>query len=370
MQTQNVPFRVGVIIVLTLGGFVFPLLFALAGLVAWALIADLRQPPDPNQDKWFVRRYTTTAADPKWKEYFLPFCESPAETAFLEAMIAAYGLTPRKGVLYGGGIALDLQVKKPPYRLDFLVDRWLIVEIDGATYHSSPEAVERDRQRDAFFVAQGYTVLRIAAKIVFDTPQQAVANVRRAHAVGRRSTATAQREPARQNPLAAIGGFVSSAGKALADISAEVDRRLAVDKATSPARLAFESEKTVIDAALSIAESRIKIERDLSENEEMRERFEHAVAEIDAAVAARRVARGEAAPAPVTIHEFPVTAPPAHANAETDAAVQRTYANLVAQRSAYFATVRQKLRLDLTLRMQVREVLRELGGMRCWTNID
>ncbi|WP_443018997.1 endonuclease domain-containing protein [Sphingobium sp. MI1205] len=45
------------------------------------------------------------------------------------------------------------------YRADFLVDDKLVVEIDGATYHSSPEAVARDRQRDEDMRREGYTVL-------------------------------------------------------------------------------------------------------------------------------------------------------------------------------------------------------------------
>ncbi|NZD63122.1 hypothetical protein HX900_18640 [Rhizobium sp. WYCCWR 11290] len=66
--------------------------------------------------------------DPDRKSYFLPFCESPAEEAFLEARIADYKLLPRSGVLFGSGLLLNLQVEHKPYRLDFLANEWLLID--------------------------------------------------------------------------------------------------------------------------------------------------------------------------------------------------------------------------------------------------
>lgn len=111
-KVHNFTFRLVLTIILVLGGFAFPILFVFALLVGWSLIQDVRNPPQ-EVDAWFTRRWTVTPDDPSWKTYFLPFCESPAETAFLEAMISAYGLTPDKGMLCGRDLTLDLQVKNP-----------------------------------------------------------------------------------------------------------------------------------------------------------------------------------------------------------------------------------------------------------------
>ncbi|MCX2497706.1 hypothetical protein C9E85_15930 [Plesiomonas shigelloides] len=99
-------------------------------------------------------------------------------------MIQYYGLIPSRGILCGNGLTLDLQVKMPPYRADFVVDRWLVVEIDGAAYHSSPEAIARDKKRDEVMNARGYSVLRIPAKIVLYSPSKAMQIVRSAIAKG------------------------------------------------------------------------------------------------------------------------------------------------------------------------------------------
>jgi hypothetical protein len=44
-------------------------------------------PPSPTIP---TRREIVTAEDINWKDGFLDFCESPAETAFLEAMISEF----------------------------------------------------------------------------------------------------------------------------------------------------------------------------------------------------------------------------------------------------------------------------------------
>ena len=79
-------------------------------------------------------------------------------------------------------LKLQMQVPVGRYRLDFLVDKRLIVEVDGAAYHSSPEAVEKDGQRDTFMKGEGFAVIRIPAKITLYNPKEAVERVRRAQA--------------------------------------------------------------------------------------------------------------------------------------------------------------------------------------------
>ncbi|SDE30720.1 DUF559 domain-containing protein [Belnapia rosea] len=198
MYDKTIAIRLIIIAALCLLGFLFPLSFIVAAWLGWTIYETLKNPPPPPPDEWYTRRWTTTAADPRWRSDFLAFCESPAETEFLEAMIKAHNLTPDKGVLKGSGLTLDLQVSVKPYRLDFLANAWLVVEIDGAAYHSSPEAVARDKQRDKFLRTQGYAVLRIPAKVVFDTPEKAVEKVNLAIASGRISLNAAFTE---QTPL-------------------------------------------------------------------------------------------------------------------------------------------------------------------------
>lgn len=118
-------------------------------------------------------------------------CESPAETAFLDAMVAEYELQTGAGAARGKGLSLNSQVEmirydssdyrgRYQYRADFVVDDNLVVEIDGATYHSSPEAVARDDVRNTAMRAEGYWVLRLPAKLVFRDPHTAVKCVERA----------------------------------------------------------------------------------------------------------------------------------------------------------------------------------------------
>ena len=65
--------------------------------------------------------------------------------------------------------SLRRQVRIPGVgRCDFLVGTSLLIEVDGAEYHVSPEAFETDRRRDAVLSALGYRVLRFTyAQVMF-----------------------------------------------------------------------------------------------------------------------------------------------------------------------------------------------------------
>lgn len=122
-------------------------------------------------------RFHGTEADPEWRMYYESQCESPAEEAFLKAMIDSHNMKPGDDALVGNGIRLDMQIEVSPYRLDFVANRTHIIEIDGAAWHSSPEAIERDRIRDEYMIAKGYKVLRIPAKVVLYTPKEGLRRV-------------------------------------------------------------------------------------------------------------------------------------------------------------------------------------------------
>jgi very-short-patch-repair endonuclease len=72
----------------------------------------------------------------------------------------------RLGMLGRGITGVVAQaVPHPAFRVDFLLQGWLIIEADGAAFHDP----ERDRIRDAELRALGYVVLRFDYdRIVFD----------------------------------------------------------------------------------------------------------------------------------------------------------------------------------------------------------
>ena len=251
-MNSTIVIRLVLLVLLLAGGYALPWLFLGAAFVAWTLFEDLLGPKTPEPDEWFARRWTTTAADPRWKSDFLQFCESPAETAFLSAMIEAYSLVPIKGVLRGGGIDLNLQVKMPPYRADFIIHDWLVVEIDGAAFHSSPEAVQRDRDRDAFMREKGFRVLRIPAKLVFNAPREAIGLVRTELTKGRPFS---QFLPDGQ-PKETIGQGLSKVAAAIGELNAKMQHIRVVEQALAGPRLTFSLEKQAIDSAIRLSQAR------------------------------------------------------------------------------------------------------------------
>jgi len=51
-------------------------------------------------------------------------------------------------------------------RVDFLIGSRLVIEVDGANYHTDPERFEADKRRDAVLSRLGYRVLRFSYKQV------------------------------------------------------------------------------------------------------------------------------------------------------------------------------------------------------------
>ncbi|PTW99538.1 hypothetical protein DDE23_00215 [Pararhodobacter aggregans] len=153
-----------------------------------------------------------TENDEAWLTHFQDRCESPAELAFLDAMASAFNLTPNRGRLQGDGLSLRLQVPVLSYRLDFLVDDDLVVEIDGALWHSSPEAKARDAARDKALSAEGYRILRVPARIALYKPAEAVRRVRQAQAEWRAQTGEPgpgiPARPAEADPWAQITDWI------------------------------------------------------------------------------------------------------------------------------------------------------------------
>jgi len=172
-------------VVCILLGFVFFPLFFLGGLIAWSVYRDIVEAPARRAQQAEIDasiNAPVSVEDIRWA------CESPAETTFLDAMVSAYSLQTGQGAIEGRGLRLRNQISlgrlkiykwhaSSQYRADFLVDDKLVVEIDGATYHSSPEAIARDSQRDADMRREGYIVLRIPAQLVFQNSVETVKRV-------------------------------------------------------------------------------------------------------------------------------------------------------------------------------------------------
>lgn len=60
------------------------------------------------------------------------------------------------------GLRFGQEVPVKGFTVDFLLDEWLIVEVDGETHLSSPRAA-KDAKRQAALEASGFTVLRVPA---------------------------------------------------------------------------------------------------------------------------------------------------------------------------------------------------------------
>ena len=53
-------------------------------------------------------------------------------------------------------------------RVDFLIGERLVIEVDGAEYHTDPAAFEADRLRDALLSVRGFRVLRFSYRMTLD----------------------------------------------------------------------------------------------------------------------------------------------------------------------------------------------------------
>ena len=102
-----------------------------------------------------------------------------AEALYGAARGTDHALLLTIGTGIGGGIWLNGEIYRGATGAGAELGH-LVVEIDGTTWHGSPEAIARDASRDEVIHAEGYTVLRIPASVVFDTPAEAVRRVEQA----------------------------------------------------------------------------------------------------------------------------------------------------------------------------------------------
>jgi very-short-patch-repair endonuclease len=62
--------------------------------------------------------------------------------------------------------------------VDFLLEGFLIVEIDGFAFHSNRQDMLRDRNRNNMSAVNGYAVLRYMPEHVWFSPDQVMAEIR------------------------------------------------------------------------------------------------------------------------------------------------------------------------------------------------
>jgi very-short-patch-repair endonuclease len=228
--------RALLVVVLVAAGFMLPFLWLGAAFVAFSLYAESRPFKAKEEDGRFP---ITTVDDPDWKSKMQECVESPAEEAFLSLMIEDFDLKPHGRALQGNDLTLRMQVEALRYRLDFLVDDALVVEIDGAQWHSSPEAVARDKKRDEELVEAGYTILRIPAKVALNDKERAVdlvKGMRLRAAEGRKQFNDARQSDLRHalKPTTLIKTAAEQASNAanfMDELTAEARRRFAEEKA-------------------------------------------------------------------------------------------------------------------------------------------
>lgn len=76
------------------------------------------------------------------------------------------------------GIAFDAQVQIPGIgRVDFLIEGFLIVEVDGFAFHSTRKALRQDLARNNASTVSGYAVLRYPPEVIWYDPERVVAEI-------------------------------------------------------------------------------------------------------------------------------------------------------------------------------------------------
>lgn len=346
------------------------LAFAVAAFVLWHFIPKRHaKPPQASPKYKFDPRIVSH--EPQWKSFVEEHCESPAETAFLTAMIAAFDLRPQHGSLMAENVRLDFQVAEGRYRVDFLMNTWLVVEIDGAAYHSSPEAVARDEIRDRHLESLGYSVLRLPAKLVFQTPSLAVEKVKTAMAIGKRPIQPLPNEQASSNGFARL----AQTGSKLAEGARLADQKRTVKAALAAAELAMNSEKKAIGFALSFGAQKMDHERWLSGLDASgRECYEQSLKDIEAIVGSEpdrsHTSNASSFSPDDMANRIAFLRPPPTGDEIIDRQVDHGFSRMAEQRRSVFQSTKRSIELNPEIRPHVHEILVGVGRTDIWVHIS
>lgn len=228
---------------------IFPFALIIVGLIAWSINDDLRRP---------IRQAASQGQNASkeiqgdWLSVYCELCESPAEVAFLKAMVKAFDLEPQDGFLQSPKLKLQLQVSSSRYRYDFVANGRQIIEIDGAAYHSTAQQMERDRIRDQRSIAGGYRVLRIPAMVVFNHPEEAIARLK----------AVLEETPTFMEPQEpGIGEVVRIAAQSLRTASRDALIRVKVFNAMANLKNAINAERDQLQTLIKLAETQLELDQ-------------------------------------------------------------------------------------------------------------
>jgi very-short-patch-repair endonuclease len=64
------------------------------------------------------------------------------------------------------GVRIEIQVVIGPYRVDLLIDGWLVIELDGTEFHDPV----KDKYRDGYLIRAGYRPIHWTPEMVRDWP--------------------------------------------------------------------------------------------------------------------------------------------------------------------------------------------------------
>lgn len=83
-----------------------------------------------------------------------------------------------RGELQHRGLFFESQKRIGKYVIDFLLPmHQIVIEADGDYWHSTPEDIQKDWNRDMWFLDQGYDVLRFPENVLQEYPQRCFARL-------------------------------------------------------------------------------------------------------------------------------------------------------------------------------------------------
>jgi len=327
--------RIGIIAVLLPVCFFFPFMLLVIGWLIWTIYQDLQAPSIisvPPAPTW----RDVKAGDEDWLSKFCAGCESPAEEQFLRAMVTAFNLTPDNGKLISPTLTLEMQVSVGNYRFDFVANGRQVIEIDGAAWHSSPEQKGRDRIRDAFSVGEGYRVLRIPAKVVFNTPDQAISQVKAVMVETPHYTRPAR--PQSAAPRKSLSQHLSAIADGVNALDRFVDVASTKQKALAGFKSAISTEQMLLEALVS------ETERDIRRDAMpplARKNYENLMAKLEAQN------DGPVKASRAEIYRWKaITKPSPNEDLEIQGQIERVYQDEMAQRNLRMMQLKQRCAND------------------------
>ena len=128
-----------------------------------------------------IERKVLNASEREWQEFkrFFEKCDSEPEILLLKALIRSADLKPNGDVLRGKAEVIP-QARVLKFRVDFLVNGKLVVEVDGKRYHSDSNTFASDRLRDQELILNGYQPIRFPASQIYSSAAAAASTVLKA----------------------------------------------------------------------------------------------------------------------------------------------------------------------------------------------